>query len=142
MKTQKKYALVLLSLATSATILALTSLKVFADDPAPVLKIQQIAPTEFSITITNSVSTNYTLYWTPALADANYPWIVLTNASPGESNFVVDVGGWNIGFFRVMLGNDGDGDGVVEWLDAQPGNSSVGILSITIDNPLNGATFN
>jgi len=132
---------------TTAVMALLTAIGVliyatFANAQQPVLKISNLGDSQFFIEITNSVSTNYTLYWTPALADPNYPWLVLTNSSPGESNFIVDAGTWSAGFFRVLLGNDADGDSVVEWQDAQPTNSAVGILNITIDSPLNGTTFN
>ena len=36
---------------------------------------------------------------------------------------------------------DRDGDGVQNWLDAQPDNPAVGVLSITIDSPTNGASI-
>jgi len=108
----------------------------------PLLSIQALGTNQFSINIVNAGITNYTLFWTPVLEDPNYPWLVLTNSNPGQSNFVVDGGTWPAGFFRVLVGNDIDGDGVVEWQDAQPTNSAVGILSVTIDNPLNGTTFN
>lgn len=114
----------------------------FANAQQPALKISNLGANQYFIEIANSVSTNYTLYWTPVLADPNYPWIVLTNTGVGESNFVIDAGKWSSGFFKVLVGDDADGDGIVEWQDAQPTNSAVGILNITIDNPLNGTTFN
>ena len=112
-------------------------------DPAPVLTITPIGSNQFNITITNATSpTNYLLYWTPALTDTNYPWeIVATNAT-GETNFAIDVGGWPVGFFKVLVGDgDEDGDGVPAWLDAQPQNGAVGVLAVTIDSPINGSTL-
>ena len=69
--------------------------------PQPVLKIAQVGSNQFSIIITNGVSTtNYTLFWTPALADANHPWQVVDVGEVGETNFTVDVGGWQAGFLK------------------------------------------
>jgi hypothetical protein len=142
MKTLKKYALLLIALLTSATILAITTLKVFADDPAPVLKIQQVAQTQFSITITNGTNVNYEIYWTPVLGDeGNYPWQLLDSADLGVTNWVFDVGTWPVGFFRGSIGNDWDSDSVLNWMDANPRDNSIGALTIIIDSPLNGTVF-
>lgn len=124
-------------------VIAAAGIVLLANAQQPVLKISDLGSNQFLIEITNAVSTtNYTLYWTPALENPNYPWVVLTNTEVGGSNFLVDAAGWDAGWFRVLLGIDGDGDGVPEWLDAQPQNPSVGILSITIDSPINGTDFN
>lgn len=129
------------SLGIVASIAA--GIVLLANAQQPVLKITGLGTNQFFIEITNAVSTtNYTLYWTPALANPNYPWIVLTNNNVGESNFLVDANGWDTGFFKILTGTDFDGDGISEWLDAQPQNPSVGILSITIDSPINGTDFN
>jgi hypothetical protein len=111
---------------------------------APVLTIAPLGSNQFNIVITNGVTTtNYTLFWTPVLGDSlNYPWQVLGMGSVGQTNFNIDGGEWQFGFFRVLLGADQDGDGIPEWQDAQPLNPSVGILSITIDSPLNGTSLN
>ena len=109
-----------------------------ADDP-PVLSISNLGSNQFSITITNAVNpTNYLLEWTPVLADTNYPWVVVATNTPGQTNFVMDMEPWPLGFLRVMVGWDGDGDSVPDWMDAQPLNPYVGLLSVTIDSPLNG----
>ena len=124
-------------------VIAAAGIVLLANAQQPVLKISDLGSNQFLIEITNAVSTtNYTLYWTPALADPNYPWVVLTNNNVGESNFLVDAAGWNVGFFKVLTGMDFDGDGIPEWMDAQPGNPAVGILSVTIDSPTNGFNFN
>ncbi len=107
--------------------------------PQPVLTIAPLGSNQFNIVITNGVSTtNYTLFWTPVLNDEIYPWQVLGTNAVGATNFTVDGGEWPIGFFKVLIGIDQDGDGVPEWMDAQPLNPNVGILSITIDSPTNG----
>ncbi len=129
-----------------STLVSLTAaiciLTMLSNAQQPVLKISDLGSNQFSVLVTNGLSTtNYTLFWTPALNDPGYPWVVLTNSAVGESNFMVDAGGWPSGFFKVLLGNDADGDGISEWLDAQPQNPSVGILSVTIDSPTNGMVF-
>lgn len=112
-----------------------------ADSP-PVLTIAPLGSNQFSITITNATSpTNYLLEWTPILADTNYPWLVVATNSPGQTNFNMDMGPWPMGFLRVMVGWDGDGDSIPDWIDAQPFNASVGALRVTIDSPLNGSVF-
>jgi hypothetical protein len=127
---------------TLATLgIAVSIIAMLANGQQPVLKISDVGGSQFFIEITNAVNTNYTLYWTPTLANPNYPWVVLTNTEVGGSNFLVDAGGWDAGWFRVMIGTDFDGDGVPEWQDAQPGNPSVGILSVTIDSPINGTVL-
>lgn len=128
----------LVSLGIIASIAA--GIVLLANAQQPVLKISDLGTNVFDIAITNAVSaTNYTLFWTPALQDPNYPWNVVAVGSIGQSNFMMDVSGWNAGFFKVLLGSDEDGDGVPSWLDAQPLNPSVGVLTITIDSPVNGA---
>lgn len=128
------------TIAVLAAIICIIT--VFAEAQQPVLKISNLGNNQFSVLITNGISTtNYTLYWTPALDDPNYLWQVLTYSTVGESNFIVDANGWSSGFFKVLIGTDFDGDGVPEWQDAQPANPAVGILSVTIDSPLSGAVF-
>jgi hypothetical protein len=126
--------------ALSGTIFIITML---ANAQQPVLKITPLGTNLFTIGVTNAVATtNYTLFWTPALADENYPWQVLGVGNVGQSNFTVNGTDWNSLMFRVMIGTDSDGDGVPEWQDAQPGNPNVGVLSITIDSPTSGFNFN
>ena len=112
----------------------------FADAPQPILKISTSGSNQFSITITNGLSTtNYTLFWRYALQDELYPWIVQEVGNLGQSNFGVNGGLMQQAFFRALLGSDADGDGVLEPQDAQPLNPNVGLLSVTIDSPVNGA---
>jgi hypothetical protein len=143
MKTLRIWMASACVLGIGATLI-ITALSVLADDPPePALTIAPLGGNQFSITITNAAgSTDYTLFWTPALGDEeNYPWQVLATNTPGQTNFTIDGGEWPIGWFRVLVGFDQDGDGVPEWLDAQPLNPSIGILSITIDSPVQGAVL-
>jgi len=112
-------------------------------DPPPVLTITPLGGSQYSITVTNATSlTNYTLFWRPSLTESNYPWQVLGYGGVGQTNITVDGGAWPIGFFKVLVGGDQDGDLVPEWMDAQPLNPAVGALTVTIDSPLNGTTLN
>lgn len=139
MKTLQAHWRLILSLALTG-ILAIVALTALADPP--VLKITSLGTNQFLITVTNGLSTtNYTVYWTPALANTNYPWQVMGFGDVGITNFLVDMQDSPVGFFRVLIGIDQDGDGVPEWQDAQPLDPAVGVLSITIDSPTNGAVL-
>ncbi len=114
-----------------------------ADDvPTPVIRISATNTNQVSILITNGVSfANYELYRRPML-DTNWGWYLHTIGTQGQTNFIADMGVESIGFFQIAVGNDWDGDGATNFLDADPGNASVGILSITIESPVNGSVFN
>lgn len=115
---------------------------IMANAQQPVLKITDLGNNYFAVTITNGLpSTNYTLFWTPALENHAYPWEVITVSDIGQTNFLLDMGDWQAAWFRVLVGSDQDGDGSPEWQDAQPLNPAVGILSVTIDGPTNGAVL-
>ncbi len=110
--------------------------------PQPVLTIAPLGSNQFNIVITNGVSgTNYTLFWTPALADENYPWQVLGTNAVGATNFTVNGGEWPNLFFKVLVGSDSDGDGVTEERDANSNDPTVGVLSVTINSPTNNAVL-
>jgi len=131
------------ALAAIVTSLVVLIYSALATAPQPVLKITPLGSNQFNITITNGVSTtNYTLFWTPAVADTNYPWIALWGGDVGQTNFAVNGLDWPLGFFKVMIGHDLDGDSWPVWQDVNDNNASVGILSITIDSPTNGFSFN
>ena len=111
--------------------------------PQPVLKIAPTNDTQFLISITNAVaSTNYEIYRTPLLFDTNFPWTLYSVGSVGQSNFVVDMEAEPTGFFRATIGSDWDLDGVPNYMDANPLDPTIGVLSITIDSPTNGASLN
>jgi len=109
-----------------------------ATDP-PVLTITP-SGTNFLISITNaSPGSTYELYRTPVLNDAAYPWTLSVTGAVGQSNFIVSKGVEPSGFWRASEGSDWDGDGIPNWLDADPNNSGVGVLSVTIVSPANGS---
>ncbi|TAL05012.1 MAG: hypothetical protein EPO07_04335 [Verrucomicrobia bacterium] len=131
-------------IVAALSVVAVATLMYSALADAPVLSFVPLGSNQFNIVITNAVTTtNYTLFWTPSLAeDPNYPWQVWESGVTGQTNFSVNAGEWPVGFFRVMVGGDADGDGIPEWQDAQSFNPNVGILNITIDSPVNGSTLN
>ena len=108
--------------------------------PAPVLAIAQTGSNQFSITVTNGdTNVNYEVWWTPSLNDAAYPWQLLAEGNPAQTNFNFNVGTWPLGFFRANIGSDFDGDGILNWLDGDPNNAGVGALTVIINSPANGA---
>lgn len=136
MKTSKRLGIALISLCAFGIIIA--AVKVFADPP-PVLTIANLGTNQYSITITNGVITaNYELYWTPILGNPDYPFSLLAIGTEGQTNFLVDAGTYQTGFFEVVSGTDWDGDGVPNWEDAAPSDPTIGILTVSIDSPTNG----
>jgi hypothetical protein len=131
-----------ISLGAVITSLGLLIYTALADDP-PVLTISNLGSNNFSVTITNAtnLTNDYLLEWTPILADTNYPWLVVATNEPGATNWIMDMGAWPMGYLRVAVGWDGDGDLVPSWKDANPYDPSIGILSVTIDSPLNGSSI-
>lgn len=127
-----------------ASAACITAISVSADAP-PVLRISQQGSNVFNVVITNGVATtNYTLFWTDVIGDVNYPWLPLWVGGVGETNFAVQIPDMNEmpqGWFKVLIGSDSDGDGVLEQQDADSNDPSVGILSVTINNPADGAVL-
>jgi hypothetical protein len=115
----------------------------WGDVPAPVLKATLVSTNQVNVTITNGVSTaNYELYWTPVLADPDYPWTLLVSGSLGQTNFGVLMNSTETVFIRAAIGTDWDGDGVANYKDARPSDPSIGTLTVTIESPTNGSTIN
>lgn len=82
------------------------------------------------------------MYWTPILANQSHPFNLLSVGDQGQTNFTVDAGAWMSLYFKVSVGTDWDGDGIPNFMDANPSDSSVGALSVTIDSPVNGSALN
>lgn len=105
---------------------------------APVLTIKQLGTNTISISFTNNIgSDSYDLQWTPLLANPNYPWTFAAIGTPGQTNYLVDMGDYQTAFFRTIL----DTNGVPLWEAADPNNPSAGILTVFIDSPANGSTI-
>src|SRR5258706_1181199 len=138
MKPIKRHWIKAIGICGGGLVVVATALTALSQT-APVLTIAPTGTNQFSITITNGVSTNnYQLYWTPVLANAAYPWALAVIGGAGQTNFTVSSGGYLTGFYRVSVGTDADGDGVPDWQDANPNDPSIGILTVVIDTPTNG----
>jgi hypothetical protein len=108
---------------------------------APGLTISQTSSNQFQIKITNgNSSVNYELYRTLALGDPFYPFTFYTNGILGQTNFTIFMAASEFtGFFEAAIGSDWDGDGIPNYIDAQPNSTNAGVLVITIDSPTSGA---
>jgi hypothetical protein len=105
---------------------------------APILTIAQLGTNQFSITITNGVGgTYYDLEWTPVLANPSYPWTFAEVGTPGQTNFMLNMGAYQTGFFRALI----DTNSIPLWEAADPNNPGAGILTVFIDSPANGSTL-
>lgn len=112
-----------------------------AQVPQPGLTVALSSTNQLLIVITNGSSTvNYEIYRTPVLDDLNYPFTLHLIGNQGQTSFVANFGIETRGWFRAAVGSDWDGDGIPNYLDAQPSNTNVGALFITIDSPANGST--
>jgi len=113
----------------------IVALKALADPPQPVIAIAPLGTNQFSVTVANGTnSANYDLYWTPILADTDYPWTVAAIGNTGQTNFVLNMGMYSSGFFRVLLETT---NGIPPWKAADPNNPNSGVLAVTIDSPAN-----
>jgi hypothetical protein len=81
----------------------------------------------------------YDIYYTPALED-NLTWSILATGHIGQTTFTVPMLGWR-GFYKGAEGGDWDGDGIPNWMDADPKSTNTGALTITIESPVSGALF-
>ena len=99
--------------------------------------------TNVLITLLNAdTNKSYDLYFVPVLHLSNNVFsLMVGQGSQGQTNFTAPM--TNLaGFYRAYEGPDWDHDGVLNWQDAQPYSTNVGLLTITIDTPLNGTNFN
>ena len=90
----------------------------------PYLTIAPSGTNAFSITVFNTNSATYYLEMTPVLANPDYPWQIIANGTPGQTNFAVNAGPFVNEFFRVLMATDNPGQGI----------------AVFIDSPANGAT--
>jgi len=105
---------------------------------APFLTIAPLGTNQFSITIANGTNTgNYELWWTPVLANPDYPWMTAAVGTTGQTNFMLNMGVYQTGFFRALM----DTNSIPLWEAADPNNQGAGILTVFIDSPTNGAVM-
>lgn len=134
MKTIRKYRLLPLTLlGTSIAYLTLAQTV-----PPPGISIAVTNRNELAITVTNGVSYgNYSLYNQHVLAGS--PWTLVTNAVPGITNFVVPTIPYFEGFYLVTGSTNWNNNGIPNWDYADPTNPSLGVLTVTIVSPAQGA---
>jgi hypothetical protein len=126
-------------IASCCVITVLLVIKVLADPPQPGVSIQSFGTNVFSISVTNGVSTaNYDLYWTPILANPDYPWAPAAIGTTGQTNFLLDMTPFTSGFFRVLLETT---NSIPPWKAADPNNPGAGVLAVSIDSPTNAAVI-
>jgi hypothetical protein len=100
-----------------------------------------IAPTGtngvLDITVWNDQGpANYDLWWTPQLANSEYPWQWIAVGNTGQTNFTVNTS-FPTAFFRAIW----DTNSIPLWKAADPNNQSAGVLTVFIDSPTNGAVL-
>jgi len=119
-------------------LIVATALTVWSQT-APVLTVAPTGTNQLLITITNGVSaTTYDIYTTPVLGNSvTYPWKAAVIGTNGQTNFTLNIGPYQAGFFRAVV----DTNSVPLWEAADPNNPSAGILSVFIDSPANGAVL-
>jgi hypothetical protein len=137
MKTLNKHWLILLGLFSGGSILVIATLTVWSQT-APILTITSLGTNQYSITITNNIGTaTHDLLWTPVLGNPDYPWTWAAIGTPGQTNYVFDMGSYQTAFFQTIL----DTNSVPLWEAADPNNPGAGILAVFIDNPANGTVL-
>jgi predicted small integral membrane protein len=135
MKTLPKHRLMLHAIFSGSLAILATALTVWSQT-APVLTITPLGTNQFSITFTNT-GTTYDLQWTPVLASPDYPWTWAAVGTNNQTNFSFDMSGYQTAFFRAIL----DTNSVPLWEAADPNNPGAGILTVTIDSPVNGSNL-
>jgi hypothetical protein len=124
--------------AVLAAVTVIVSVKALSQIPPPGLTITPLGTNTFAIAITNGVAaTTYGIYWTPLLENADYPWTAAAVGTNGQTNFTLNMYGYDSGFFTGVA-NSG---GIPPWELADPTDPGLGILSVTIDSPANGAAL-
>ena len=138
MKTIRRHWTALTGTAGCGLLIVATALTVWSQT-APVLTVAPTGTNQLLNTITNGVSaTTYDIYTTPVLGNSvTYPWKAAVIGTNGQTNFTLNIGPYQAGFFRAVV----DTNSVPLWEAADPNNPSAGILSVFIDSPANGAVL-
>jgi hypothetical protein len=115
----------------------------FSNAAAPGLKASLYSSNQMLITITNGTATNYyELLVQYELKDgAGGPWDEVIPGNIGVTNFLVPTSPRFMSFFRALDCADCDNDGVPNTQDGNPFSTNVGLLTITIQSPANGANL-
>jgi hypothetical protein len=105
----------------------------------PGLSIELSTNDTVFLTVTNGTNDEfYEIYSAPVLSNA-MTWSLSATGALGVTNFATSMTPFWQYFFRARAGNNWDGDGAKNFQDADPTNSNIGILSVTIDTPAHGA---
>ena len=81
---------------------------------------------------------SYDILYSPVLPANN--WLTLAIGSMGQTNFTVPMLG-DTAFYRAEIGDDWDGDGIPNWMDARPSDPNIGALTVTVDFPASGSVL-
>lgn len=131
---------VLIGVGTAGIAVALLLEHVSGQVPPPGLTATA-SGTNLIIVVTNGASgANYEIYRSAFLGPGqNFFSSPPLIGTMGQTSFVANFGIETRGFFIAAVGSDWDGDGIPNYMDAQPSSTNEGTLFITIDNPTNGA---
>src|SRR5437867_868934 len=103
-----------------------------ASAAAPGLTIALSTNDTVLLTVTNAVADEtYEIYTTNSVSD-NMAWSLSITGAPGVTNFSVSTWPATRMFFKARASNDWDSDGVPNFKDANPNNTNIGVLSVTI----------
>jgi hypothetical protein len=103
------------------------------------LSPQVVQNTNLFLTLVNcDTNIGYDIWYAPVLAPSPV-WSILATGVIGQTTFTVPMRNGQ-GYLRGATGIDWDGDGIPNYMDADPRNPNVGALTITIDVPANGST--
>ena len=95
----KRQAAVFLGIGLAS--LTVLSSRLVWSQTAPGLGISLTTNNAVLVTVTNGVSTGqYQIYWTEFLSPSP-EWLLLTNGSIGQTQFVVPMGDWDMTFFSA-----------------------------------------
>jgi len=141
MNNIKNNWLLILGVVVSGTVFMGVMLTALAQTvPPPVLTITPTGTNQLLITVTNGVAYgNYTLYSRLILNDPTSPWTFVTNMVPGVTNFTVSRGVAFQSFYEVTGSTNWNNNGIPNWDYADPKNPSLGVLTVTIVSPAQGA---
>ena len=94
-----------------------------------------------TVTITNAITTNTYQIDHKLDLNSNVPWVGSITGILGQTNFSIQLGPEAYMFYRALDCFDCDKDLVPNYKDADPLNSNITVLTITILSPTNGATI-
>lgn len=122
MKILNKHWFPLLGIIGGGMLMVAVALTAWSQT-APTLTIAPTGTNAVSITVNGTNSATYYLEMTPILGNTNFPWTIIANGAPGQTNFTVSML-FNDSFFQVLVATNNPGQG---------------LIAVFIDNPTNGA---